>query len=793
MKVVLSWLREFCPTDLSAEELAAALTGMGAEVEEIVRPWERLDGVVTARVIEVRDHPNAEKLCVARVTHGSGEREVVVGVRNMAPGDVVPLAGPGVTVPGLAEPLGRKEVRGVASDGMLCSPREVGISPEHDRILVLPADTPLGVDFKGHFGLDDVVLDVAVTPNRPDLMSVVGVAREAAAATGTEFVPPVIEVVEGDEKAEAVATVEVRDPVRCPRYLTRVIRGVETRPSPVVAQARLTASGMRPISAVVDATNYAMLELGQPLHPFDLALLVGSGIVVRRAQEGERLVTLDDVERVLTGEDLVIADHERGVAIAGVMGSAAAEVSEGTTDVLLESAHFERTGILRTARRLSLMTEASMRFERGADPEAVPVGADRAASLIAEWSGGTVLAGVVDVGEAPTRRRVVVRPGRASLLLGQEVSADDIEDAFTLLGIRSARTGWDVEVEAPGYRPDIEREVDLIEEVARVRGYDRIESTLPAVRQSGGVPPSAAFRGRVREALVHAGLREIRSLSFSSERDLRLVGDHDAVRVANPLRGEEGFMRTSLLPGLLHALQANARRGVRGVALFEVGKVFYPNEGEGSEEHERAGFAMTGPAAPAFPGQDRPVDFFDGKGVSEAFLEGLRVLEWDLGGPPSRRLFHPGRSVSIDVDGVLAGEVGELHPRVASSLDLPGRMVIAEFEGDVLARGARAWAGFRDISPFPPVRRDLAFTVDAAIRAGALRSAILDASGGLADAVELFDVFTGGPIPEGRKSLAFSVDFRAPDRTLTNEEADELVERIRDRLGADFGAELRSG
>ena len=790
MKVVLSWLREFCPTELSAEELAAALTGLGAEVEEVIRPWERLQGVVTARVVEVRDHPNSEKLCLARVSQGSGERELVVGVRNMQPGDVVPLAGPGATVPTLPEPLGPKEVRGVTSDGMLCSPRELDISPEHDRILVLPADTPVGVDFKAHFGLDDAVLDIAVTPNRPDLMSVAGVAREAAAATGAAFVPPVMDVAEADEKAEAVASVEVRDTTRCPRYLARVIRDVRVGPSPILAQARLTASGMRPLSNVVDATNYSMLELGQPLHPFDLVLLAGSGIVVRRAVEGERLVTLDEIERVLTSEDLLIADHERGVAVAGVMGSASAEVSARTGDVLLESAHFERTGILRTARRLSLQTEASMRFERGADPEAVPTAADRAASLIAEWSGGSVLAGAVDVGEAPVRRRLAVRPERTSMLLGYEISPEEVEDAFSLLGIRSARKGWDVEVEVPGYRPDLDREVDLIEEVARARGYDRIPSTVPAIRQAGRLPASAEFRDRIRDALVRSGLREIRSLSFASEGDLRLVGDHDAVRMANPLRAEEGFLRTSLLPGLLHAVQANARRGVLAAALFEVGKVFYP--GDPVEEHERAGFAMTGPAAPVFPGDDRHVDFFDSKGAAEALLAALAVQDWQLGAPPSRRLFHPGRSVSIDVDGVLAGEVGELHPRVAASLDLPGRVVIAEFEVAVLDRPGRGAPWFRDISPFPPVRRDLAFTVDVATPAGAVRSAILDAAGGLADAVELFDVFTGGPVPEGRKSLAFSVDFRASDRTLTNEEADGLVGRIRDRLAADFGAELRA-
>jgi phenylalanyl-tRNA synthetase beta chain len=792
VKVVVSWLKEFCPTDLSADAIAEALTGLGAEVEEIIRPWQGLEGVVTAQVLEVRDHPNSSKLCLARVDYGAGERELVVGIRNMKAGDVVPLAGPGARVPALPEPLSAREIRGVTSEGMLCSSRELGISADHGGILVLPPDTPVGVDFKQHFGLDDAVLDVAVTPNRPDLMSVLGVAREVAAATGTKLRPPVIEVHEADDKAESVATVEVRDRGRCPRYLARAIGGVSIGPSPLLVQARLFVSGMRPVSNVVDATNYVMLELGQPMHPFDLAMLSGSEIVVRRAEQGERMITLDDVERELSTDDLLIADRERAVGIAGVMGSAVAEVSPNTSDVLLESAYFERVGLLRTARRLGLQTEASMRFERGVDPEGVEVAADRAAMLIAEWSGGTVLAGAIDVGEAPSRQRIDIRPERAAALLGQELSLDDVEEAFELLGIRYVRRDWYVEVEVPGYRVDLEREVDLVEEVARVRGYDRIEATVPSIRQAGGVPQTYAFRRRIRESSVRAGLREVKSLSFVSQRDLELIGDHDAVRVANPLRAEEGFLRTSLLPGLLHALQVNVRYGVRAASLFEVGRVFFPAE-DGVEERERAGFAMEGAASPAVPGERREIDFFDAKGALESLLDGLGVRGWSLGPPPSRRLFHPGRSASVYLGETLAGEVGELHPRVAAELDLPGRVAIAELDVTVLARNARPWPEFRDIPQLPPVRRDLAFTVDVGVPAGSLRQAIVDSSAGLAETVEVFDVFTGGPIPEGKRSVAFSVDFRAPDRTLTGEEADELVARIVERLRTDFGAEHRSG
>src|SRR4051794_20129854 len=430
MRVALSWLREFCPTDLDADELADRLSANGVKVEDVLWPWRGLSGVIAARVVDVRDPPGSEKLCLARVNDGSTEREVVVGVRNMRPGDVVPYAPPGSRVPALEQALGRREIRGVASEGMLCSPSELAISTNHEGILILPEGLAPGSDLKAALGLDDAVFDIEIEPNRPDLMSVFGVAREASIATGAPLIEPDTTVTEAEEKAENEASVEVRDPEQCPRYVARVIRGVEERSSPFVAQARLSASGMRPISGVVDATNYVMLELGHPLHPFDLDLLAGRTVVVRRAADGEILATLDGTERRLSAEDLLIADQEKGIAIAGVMGSAAAEVSERTRDVLLESAYFEPRAIMRTRRRIDLSTEASQRFERGADPEAPPRAADRAARLIVEWSGGTVLAGAIDVGGAPPRRRVRIRPARASHVLGRDLSEEAVREAL---------------------------------------------------------------------------------------------------------------------------------------------------------------------------------------------------------------------------------------------------------------------------------------------------------------------------------------------------------------------------
>jgi len=788
MRVVVSWLRELCPVDLPVEDLAELLTSRGAEVERIERPWERLAGVVVARVIEVRDHPNSDKLCLARVSTGTAEREVVVGVRNMGPGDLVPLAGPGATLPGLPEPLTARKIRGVVSDGMLCSPMELGIAPTHEGILLLPTDLRPGDDLKLALGLDDAVLDIEVTPNRPDLLSVVGVAREVAAATRVPIATPEHGVQEVDERAAAVATLEVLDRDRCPRYVARILRGVRHTASPIRAQARLSAAGMRPISAAVDATNYAMLEIGQPLHPFDMTLLKGPGIVVRRARAGERLVTLDRVERAFTDDDLLICDVERPVAVAGVIGGALAEVSEATSEILLEAATFERGGIQRTRRRIDLSTEASMRFERGVDPEGVTLGADRACRLIAEWTGADVLSGAVDFGGAPPRRRVGLRAARASMLVGHTIEPMDAADAFERLGMTFEVDADAVTVEVPGYRVDIEREVDLIEEVVRVQGYDRIGSTLPAIRQPGGLSPDYAFRERVRQALVRAGLREVLSFSFASESELDLTGDDDAIRVTNPLAADEGWLRTRLTPGLLGALQRNVHRQVRDAALFEIGTVFRSVDGR-PEERPKVAFAMTGAAEDGWTGR-RGYDFFDAKGVVEALMAELGVA-WSLGEPVGWP-FHSGRSAVLMAGGEAVGVVGEMHPKVAVGLDVPDRIAAGELEIRLLMRHASSSVVARDVPRFPPVRRDLSFVVDDGIAAGAVLDAIVEAGGDLLAACRLFDVFTGPPLPEGKRGLAFSVEFREPDRTMTSDRANELVERIRLSVRDRLGGELRT-
>ena len=793
MKIVLSWLREFVPTDLPADELAELITPRGVMVEEILRPWDGIRGVTVARVLEVADHPNADTLCVARVDDGTGPQTVCAGVRNFAAGDLVPWAKPGTTVPALPEPLAPRKLRGVVSNGMLCSPRELAVVDVHTGIMILnDENVEVGDDFAKAFGLDDAVFDIEVEPNRPDFLSVYGVAREVAAATGVPLAPPDVHVDEEAEAAHDLASVRIEAPEGCPRYLARVIRGVDpARSSPVRAQARLTASGMRPLSALVDATNYAMLELGQPLHGFDMDRLAGPGIVVRYADEQERLTTLDDIERVLTSQDLLICDAERPVAIGGVMGGATSEIGADTTSVLLESASFTRTGVLRTARRLELHTEASHRFERGVDPTGQEAGAARGAALMRAWAGGTVARGVASVGDAPSPRQVSMRPSRASMLLDYPVSTDDAGSVFDALGMPHRTEGSDsIVVEAPGYRFDLEREVDLIEEVARVQGYDRIGSSILSPGQAGGEPPAYEFRERLRDALVRAGMREVRLPSFASADDIRLTGDVDAVPVSNPLQADEGFLRTSLVPGLLHAVARNQARGNDDVAIFEVGTVFLLDDPV--RERPSVAIALCGEAEPGWSSPGRPFDVLDAKGILEATMDEVGVGDWSLG-EPTESMLHPGRSASIVVRDGGAGWVGELRPAVARSLEIEGRMAVAELDVEALFAATEKEFVFRDVPRFPPVRRDLAFIVPDDVPAGDVHAAIDGAGGDLLARSTLFDVFRGDPLPDGTRNLAFALEFRAADRTLTNEETQPVVDRIAARLKEAYGAELRAG
>jgi phenylalanyl-tRNA synthetase beta chain len=828
MKAPLSWLRDFAPIEGSTAELADVLNRIGLIVEGISEPGREVGGVITVRVKAVEPHPDADRLVLVDIDTGSGEVRLVCGARNFAPGDVVPWAAPGAVLPGGFE-IGRRTIRGQVSDGMICSARELGISDDHSGILILPPETALGADVRGVLGLDDVILDLEITPNRPDAMSIAGVARDLAAALGLPFTLPEPVATGADDLApiEEWATLAVEAPDRCPRYVARVGR-VLVGPSPGWMAQRLVKAGMRPISNVVDVTNYVLLERGQPLHAFDLGLLGGRGIVVRVAEEGERIRTLDDVERVLTAEDLLICDAERvPQAIAGVMGAGGSEVSEATTEVLLESAYFEPAGILRTSKRLGLRTESSARFERGVDPNGVGLAADRAWELFREVASGQVAAGVLDDYPDPIEPQPVrLRTERVNAVLGTNLETDRIRAYLEPLGFTAVATevpegltvdvpavadedepemglidesafdgtGDQVEFLVPTYRPDVEREIDLIEEVARHHGYNNIARSLPRMAEPGA-GLNAVQRGRraVREALVGGGLLEAATFSLVAPADLAAAGlPPEGIELENPLRAEESLLRPSLLPGLLRAVAFNAGQGQADTGLFEVGHIFLsPPAGQTlPDEREHLGIVLSGSIRRRPHEPDRPTGGHDTVGHLEAVAEALALADWRTE-PADRPGYARGRAAAVIVDGAEAGVVGEVDPGVLERLGIGVGVAAFEVNLSQVLAARRRERHFQAPSRLPASTIDLAFVVDESIPAGAAERTLREAAGPLCEEVRIFDVFRSPSLGEGRKSLAFALRFRAHDRTLTDEEVGALRQACIEAMAKAHGATLR--
>jgi phenylalanyl-tRNA synthetase beta chain len=791
MRAPLSWIREFTPLEANPAAIADALNQLGLEVEQIDEPGRDIGGVVVARILDVVAHPDADRIRLADIEFGSGPLRVVCGAPNIEPGMLVPFAPVGTVLPGDFK-IERRKIRGVVSEGMLCSARELGLGDDHSGIIELAGDAPLGADVRQVLGLDDVVFHLAITPNRPDAMGITGVARELAAHFGLPLsIPetepePVVESVEG-------ATVVVEVPDRCPRFVALVAR-VSMGPSPAWMQQRLTLAGMRPISNVVDVTNYVMLERCRPLHAFDLGRLAGRGIVVRLARSGESMTTLDDVERQLEADDLLICDAERvPQGIAGIMGGAGAEVSDSTTEVLLESAYFEPSGIAKTAKRLGLRSEASARFERGVDPNGTATGAQRAMDLFAQVAAAEPATGAIDVYPRPVERpRIKVRTERVNELLGTELDANEVEALLSPLGIE-LHGGVAV---APTFRPDLEREIDLVEEVARRVGLDNIPRRVPSnPAKVGLLTPAQRERRTVVEVLVGAGFDEIYTLPLVATSDLERAGLATAavISVENPLRAEESVLRPRLLPGVLRAVAYNAAHGEPDVALFELGTVFDGPHDGGVLPQERLHVALARAhhvvRTPHEP--DRPVALHDVTAVLGALAQELRITDWQLEGGEAPGL-HPVRTALVYVGEECIGTVGEIAPEVIDALALPSPVMAAELDVNALLAARRAPRASRPVSRFPASTVDLAFVVTDDVPAEAVRRTLLAAGGDLLERVRLFDQFRSEALGPGRVSLAFGLSFRAPDRTLTDDEVGTLRQACIDAVVRDHGAELRA-
>lgn len=797
MKVSLRWLQEY--VDIPTQdplEVEAVFASLGHEVEGYEVLEAEFSGVVVGRVLEIEKHPNADRLRFCRVDiGGEAPQEVVCGAWNFETGDVVPVSVPGAVLAGDFE-VGVRTIRGVTSHGMICSSAELGLGEDHSGILVLNPDTPIGSDFSSHVQLPDVVFDLSITPNRPDAMSVIGLAREFAAYYETELRMPTAEP-KTVERRSAVE-INIEDTKGCPRYVGREVAGVSIGPSPLWMQMRLRASDVRPINNVVDITNYVLLEMGQPLHGFDLDQVAGERILVRRAHKDETLTTLDGVERKLDPLDLMICDGEGVVAFAGIMGGEESEVTDTTTRVLIEAAHFHPPSIMFSSKRHGLRTEASARFERGVDPNLPALAAGRAAHLMVEVAGGQAFDDVKDEYPVPIRPwQVELEISEVERILGSGFDRQTIAGLLTRLSMTVAGES-PLQVTIPTFRPDLTRPADLIEEVARLHGYDKFAETLPAGPAGGLSAPQKRDR-RIREVMTGLGYHEAQTFSFLGRDELdnlQLPMDDDrrsAIRVRNPLREEEAYLRTTLLANLLKAVQYNVSHGIDDVALFEVGRVFLntpdPDDSRVPHQPVHLAFVATGGVGPAgLQGAESAADVFAAAGTIRALLAALGltgdIRQTAVAG------YHPGRSGEVLLDGEPVGVIGELHPGVARAFGLSERVIAAELELSALLEDRGLWQ-LDPPSTYPRVEFDLAFVVDESLASGSLVKAVKASAGEWLESVGVFDEFRGEALGKGNKSVAMRLVFRAPDHTLTNEEIAPQREAIITAVADATGGQLR--
>jgi phenylalanyl-tRNA synthetase beta chain len=802
MQVSLKWLKDYVELDLAPDELAERLTMAGLEVDSLRRIEPAFTGVRVARIESLRPHPQADKLSLCTVSTGDAVFPVVCGARNIRAGDVVPFAGVGATLPS-GDVIRSAKLRGEVSEGMLCSEEELGIGADASGIMLLPADLSLGMGLAEALDLYDTVLDVGVTPNRSDCLSILGIAREVAAITGKKLRYPPAAVVEQGDPITGITSVSIEDPDLCPRYTARVLRNVKIAPSPYWLRRRLEAVGLRAINNIVDVTNFVMMELGQPLHAFDFRFLEQGRIVVRRSRAGESFVSLDEKERLLREDTLMICDGVKPVAIGGVMGGLNSEIKPDTETILLESAYFDPVSIRRTARSLAMGTDAAFRFERGIDPEGLVRALDRAASLMAELSGGTVCRGLIDQHPriVASAREIPLRLKRVEAVLGSAVGDAAVVQILESLEMNVETAGEGAfKVTPPTCRVDITREIDLIEEIARMHGFDRIPETLPAVAVSSGTGDlRSAVVARFREVMTGAGYQEVINYSFVSPQavdQLGLPADDERrrlVAIRNPLTEEQAVMRTTLIQSLLLNAQANAAVGCFDLKIFETGRTFIRRgSGEQPRENNRAALLISGRRyEDRWHFRDLPADFYDLKGAVENILEALRIASFSFGEGSAEPFLHPGKSCGIFSGGTQIGFLGEVHPEVLARMDLAGTFVLCELDLDLMAERSFSPASFRSLPRFPASARDVAFLASRGITAGQMVRLATDAAEELLEKVQIFDVYDGKNIPAGMKSLGLRFSYRGTERTLTDEEVNEVHGRILQRILQASGASIR--
>lgn len=795
MKAPLSWLKEYVDIKVDPKEFADAMTMSGSKVEGIEHQGGEISNVVVGKILSVEKHPDADKLLVSMVDVGNEAVQIVTGAKNISAGDYIPVALHGSTLPGGTK-ITKGKLRGVVSNGMMCSINELDLNRDNypdaaeDGIFILDKEYTPGMDIKEALGLNETVIEFEITSNRPDCLSMLGLAREAAATLGTELKKPQIRVKEEGDDVNKYASVEIKAEDLCPRYAARVVKDVKIGPSPKWMRDRLRAAGIRPINNIVDITNYVMLELGQPMHAFDLANLKGNRIVVRRAEDGEIMHTLDDQERRLDSSMLVIADAERPVAVAGVMGGANSEVTENTKTILFESANFNGTSVRLTAKSLGMRTEASSRFEKGLDVENVIAALDRAAQLVEEIGAGVVCKGLIDCYVNKTKRKSIkFRPDRINAFLGTSIDRAEMIRIFKTLEFEVNED--DMTITIPTFRPDVEREADLAEEVARFYGYNNIEATLLSGKTStiGRKTFKQKVEDIIKSTMISSGLSETYTYSFTSPKVfdmLKLPEAHElrnAVVITNPLGEDYSVMRTTTIPDMLEVISTNYNRRVEEAKLFEVSSIYVPKSlpiDSLPDEKLVLTIGMYGNA-----------DFYDLKGVVEELLMALRIESYEFEPEKSGIIFHPGRTANLIINGRRAGILGEIHPDVAENFEVPERVYAAVIEVQPLVDNASMVSKYRPLPKYPAVSRDIAMLVKDEIMVKQIEDIIKQRAGKMLEDIKLFDVYKGKQVPEGMKSVAYSITFRAEDRTLTDEDVNKVMRKVLDGLENSLGAQLR--
>ncbi|WP_315117478.1 phenylalanine--tRNA ligase subunit beta [uncultured Clostridium sp.] len=789
MKVPVKWLKDYVDINISAKELGDRLTLSGSKVEEVVTSEDEIKNVITGKISSIVPHPDAEKLVVCQVNIGEEElTQIVTGAKNMREGDIVPVAVHGSNLPGGVK-IKKGKLRGIVSNGMMCSADELGIGGEEaaEGLLILPQETPIGKDIKEVLGLDNAVIEFEITSNRPDCLSVVGMARETGATLGVEYKQPEINYVSKcKENINDILKVEIRDDL-CRRYMSRGIKNVKIAPSPAWMQERLMEAGVRPINNVVDITNFVMLELGQPMHAFDAREITSNSIIIERAKDGEKFTTLDEIERNIDSNVLCIKDGERAVALAGIMGGLNSEVKEDTTEIIFECANFEGTNIRVSSKKLGLRTEASSRFEKDLDANLVQIAIDRACNLINELGVGEVMEGTIDVYPNPLKTKAIeVEYIWINKFLGTEISKENMKEYLDRLELKTEIEEERLVIKVPTFRSDINIKEDVAEEIARIYGYNNIPTTLlKSTSERGGKTKKQHLKDSIVEVLIGSGLNQSISYSFVSPKvfDKVLISKEsplrNVVKIKNPLGEDYSIMRSTSIPSIMEALARNYSRSNERARLFEIGKVYLPKESE-YELPEEINIATLG----IYGG----VDYLDLKGIVENIVDSLGIKDINYKRESENPSFHPGKTAKVFIGQKLLGTLGEIHPDITDNYGVEERCYVAELNLDLLYQYANVNKAYKPLPKYPAVTRDIALIVDDEVMVQDIEGIIAKQGGKMVENIKLFDIYKGKQIDEGKKSVAYSIVYRLENKTLTDGEVnkvhDKIVRTLENRLGA---------